>query len=263
MKDLIQKSVFIIREAKTQFKNPAVLWSTGKDSTAMLALIKESFFGKIPFPVIHLDTGYKFPEIYDFRDKLAKEWDLNLIVHKRDNSNFHPDKTGHFKCCMELKTNALKDVLKKHKFDALIMSIRRDEHYMRNLERYYSPRDEELKWHLVRPKTKDELKEGDAPYVSEQQVEFSGWNLFQSDFGTTCNHVRVHPILHWTELNVWEYMKQKNIPFNPLYISKNGHRYRSLGCIPCTTPIKSDAKTIDDIIEELKNKTIEEIEGRR
>jgi len=262
MDELIKKSIFIIREAKSQFKNPAVLWSTGKDSTAMLALIKEAFFGKVPFPVVHLDTGYKFPEIYEFRDRLAKEWELNLIIGKGDNTNFHPEKTGHFECCTELKTNTLKGVLKKHKFDALIMSIRRDEHYIRNLERFYSPRDKQFKWHLVRPKTKEEMKEGDAPFVSEQQVEFAGWNLFQSDFGSNCDHVRVHPILHWTELDIWKFMKDKNLPINPLYISKNGYRYRSLGCMPCTVPIKSDAKTIDEIIEELKTTMIEERSGR-
>jgi sulfate adenylyltransferase subunit 2 len=262
MRNIIEKSLFILREAKAQFKKPAVLWSTGKDSTVMLALIKEAFFGKAPFPVVHLDTGYKFPEIYEFREKIVKEWDLNLIVSKRDNTNFHPDKTGHFKCCMELKTNALKDVLKNEKYDALIMSIRRDEHYMRNLERYYSPRDEELKWHLVRPKTKEEIKKGDAPFVSEQQVEFSGWDLFQSNFGPNCNHVRVHPILHWTELDVWNYIKEKSIPINPLYYSKNGKRFRSLGCVPCTVPIESNAKTIDEIIDELKTTEIEERAGR-
>jgi len=261
-KKLKEKSLFIIREAKAQFKNPAVLWSTGKDSTAMLALIKEAFFGKVPFPVVHLDTGYKFPEIYEFRDRIVKEWGLNLIIEKRDNTNFHPEKVDHFKCCTELKTNALKGVLKKHRFDALIMSIRRDEHYMRNLERYYSPRDNKFKWHLVRPKTREEMKSGDAPFISEQQVEFAGWDLFQSDFGSDCNHVRVHPILHWTELDLWKFIKENNLPINPLYISKNGYRYRSLGCMPCTVPVKSDAKTIEEIIEELKTTIIAERSGR-
>jgi len=262
LKKIMEKSLFIIREAKAQFNNPAVLWSTGKDSTAMLALIKEAFFGKITFPVVHLDTGYKFPEIYEFRDRIAKEWNLDLIIEKRDNTNFHPEKVGHFKCCTELKTNALKGVLKKHKFDALIMSIRRDEHYIRNLERYYSPRDNKLKWHLVRPKTQEEMKSGDAPFVSEQQIEFAGWDLFQSDFGSDCNHVRVHPILHWTELDIWEFIKEKTLPINPLYYSKNGYRYRSLGCMPCTVPIKSNAKTIDEIVEELGTTTIAERAGR-
>jgi len=270
MKDLIEKSIFIIREAKANFKKPAVLWSTGKDSTVMLALIKEAFYGNVPFPVIHLDTGYKFPEIYEFRDRIAKEWNLNLIIGNRDNTNFHPEKTGHFECCTELKTNALKDVLKKHKFDALIMSIRRDEHYMRNLERYCSPRDKKFKWHFVRPKTLKELRDGDAPFVSEQQVEFAGWNLFQTDFGSECDHVRVHPILHWTELDVWKYVREKDLPMNPLYFANyvkkkygwENRRFRSLGCKCCTSPIESNANTIDEIIKELKTTTIEERSGR-
>jgi len=270
LRELEKKSIFIIREAKAQFKNPAVLWSTGKDSTTMLGLIRKAFFGVVPFPVVHLDTGYKFPEIYEFRDKVAKEWNLNLIIGKRDNINFHPEKCGHFNCCTELKTRTLKDVLKKHKFDALIMSIRRDEHYMRNLERYYSPRDKELKWHFVRRKTKEEMEHGDAPFVSEQQVEFAGWDLFQNDFGPNTNHVRVHPILHWTELDIWRFIKQEGLPMNPLYFADyvkkkygwKNKRFRSLGCECCTSPVASNAKTIDGIIEYLKNTDVEERSGR-
>lgn len=270
LKELEGKSIFIIREAKAQFKNPAVLWSTGKDSTVMLSLIKKAFYGTVPMPVVHLDTGYKFPEIYEFRDRIAKEWNLNLIVGKKNNANFHPDKCGHLNCCTELKTNALKDILKKHKFDALIMSIRRDEHHIRNLERYYSPRDKKLRWHLIRKKTKEELKDGDAPFVSEQQVEFAGWNLFQNDFGPDCDHVRVHPILHWRELDVWLYVKQENIPINPLYCADyvkrkyewENRRFRSLGCECCTSAVQSNASSIDEIIEELKTTDVEERSGR-
>ncbi len=263
LKELEKKSIFIIREAKAQFKNPAVMWSTGKDSTAMLTLIRKTFYGEIPFPVIHLDTNFKFPEIYKFRDKIAKEWNLNLIVGKNEEAlkvGTSPKTTSKFDCCTALKTEALRLVLKKYKFDALIMSIRRDEHEMRNIERYFSPRDKELKWHFVRPKTKEELKGGDAPFVSEQQVEL--WNLYQSDFGPNCSHVRVHPILHWTELDIWRFIKRENIPLNPLYFSVNGKRFRSLGCMTCTSPIKSNAKNIDEIIEELKTTDIEERAGR-
>ncbi len=270
LKELESKSIFIIREAKAQFKNPAVLWSTGKDSTTMLSLIKKAFFGVVPFPVVHLDTGYKFPEIYEFRDKVTKEWNLNLIIGNRDNTNFHPDKCGHFECCSELKTNALRELLKKHKFDALIMSIRRDEHYMRNLERYYSPRDKKLKWHLVRRKTKKEMGRGDAPFVSQQQVEFAGWDLFQNDFGPNTNHVRVHPILHWSELDVWRYIKQEGLPMNPLYFADyvkkkygwKNKRFRSLGCECCTNPVVSSSKNIDEVIEYLKTTDVEERSGR-
>ncbi|MBU1067020.1 sulfate adenylyltransferase subunit CysD [Patescibacteria group bacterium] len=257
---MIDKTIYILREVKARFKNPAVLWSTGKDSTTMLHLIKSAFFGEVPFPVVHIDTGYKFPEIYEFRDRISKDWDLDLIIAKRDNADFHPDKVGHFNCCSELKTMALIDILKKHKFDALIMSIRRDEHYMRNLERYFSPRDEKFNWHFVRRKTKNEMSQGDAPFVAQQQPEL--WDLFQTEFGEDCNHVRVHPILHWSELDVWKYIKDNNIPFNPLYLSKDGFRYRSLGCMPCTKPVKSSASNIYDIIKEIETSQESERSGR-
>lgn len=261
LEKLVSKSLYILRQSKSEFRNPAVMWSTGKDSTAMLALVREAYMGEIPFPVIHLDTGKKFPEIYKFRNKLSKEWGFELIVGKNENAineRMSPDKFDHLRCCTELKTNALKQVLHEHKFDALIMSIRRDEHYMRNLERFFSPRDNELKWHIVRPKRPGEV--GDAPFESLQQVEL--WELYQTDFGKECSHVRVHPILHWTELDVWKYIRDRNLPVNPLYFSKNGKRYRSLGCIPCTNPIASDAKNIDDIIEELEHTKEPERAGR-
>ncbi len=260
---LIDESIYIIREAKSRFKNPAVMWSTGKDSTAMLALIRKAFYGKVPFPVIHLDTERKFPEMYKFRDKLAKEWNLNLIIGKNEEAlkkGISPKNTPKFDCCTALKTQALRKLLKKHKFDALIMSIRRDEHEIRNLERFFSPRDKDFKWHFVRRKTKEEMKEGDAPFVSQQRVEL--FNLFQTDFGPDCLHVRVHPLLSWIELDIWRFIKKENIPVNPLYFAKKGKRFRSLGCLPCTSSIKSNAKTIDDIIEEIKTTNIEERAGR-
>jgi len=261
MKELISKTEYIIRQANSEFKKPAVMWSTGKDSTTMLSLIRDTFMGEVPFPVIHLDTVKKFPEIYEYRDMLAKEWDLNLIVGKNREAlqkNMSPEKYGHLACCNALKTEALKQVLKEHRFDALIMSIRRDEHYMRNLERFFSPRDNEFKWHIVRPKRPGEV--GDAPFESLQQVEL--WELYQTDFGKECSHVRVHPILHWTELDVWKYIREKGLPMNPLYFSKKGKRYRSLGCMCCTTPIESTASNVDEIIDELRTTKIPERAGR-
>lgn len=263
LKELEEKSIFIIREAKARFKNPAVMWSTGKDSTCMLALIRRAFYEGVPFPVVHLDTSFKFEEIYEFRNRLAKEWNLDLIVGKNEEvlkRGMSPRTASKFDCCMALKTEALKQVLREHEFDALIMSIRRDEHAMRNIERYFSPRDKEFKWHIVRPKTKEEMKTGDAPFISEQEVEL--WDLYQTDFGSDCSHVRVHPILHWTELDVWRFLKQEGIPVNPLYFSVGGERYRSLGCMPCTNSTKSDAMTIDEIIDELKTTDTEERAGR-
>lgn len=260
LEDLVNKSIYILRETKAQFKNPCVLWSTGKDSTAMLSLIQESFFGKIPFPVIHIDTGWKFQEIYDFRNMLTKKWGLELKVAESEQAGKINPTTGipHIKCCHELKTIPFKEIIEKENFDVIIVSIRRDEHYMRNIERVSSPRDKKFKWKFVRRKKKGE--KGDAPFVSLQKVEL--WNLLQSDFGKDIHHVRRHPILHWSELDVWEYVKDRNLPVNPLYFSRNGFRYRSLGCRICTSPINSNAKNINEIIKELKTTKIPERSGR-
>jgi sulfate adenylyltransferase subunit 2 len=261
MKRLISKTEYILKHARAEFRNPAVMWSTGKDSTTMLSLIRDTFLGRVPFPVIHLDTGRKFPEIYGYRDRMAKKWNLNLIVGKNTEAlrkGMSPEKHGHLACCNALKTEALKQVLQEHGFDALIMSIRRDEHYVRNLERFFSPRDSEFKWHIVRPKKPGET--GDAPFEPLQQAEL--WDLYQTDFGPGCSHVRVHPILHWTELDVWDYIREKGLPMNPLYFSRNGHRYRSLGCMGCTTPIESAASNVEEIIEELKTANEPERAGR-
>lgn len=244
LEELEKKSIALLREAKAQFKNPAVLWSTGKDSTATVWLCKKAFFGKIPFPVIHIDTSYKFPEIYEFRDKIAKEWGLNLIIARNEKAikkKMSPKK-GSLNCCTALKTEALKNLLKEQKFDALILAIRRDEHGIRAKERYYSPRDENFRWNYI-----------------DQPAEL--WDLYvkpSEDF----SHMRVHSILHWTELDVWQYVKQEKLPVNPLYFAKNGKRYRSLGCMPCTVPITSTAITIDEIVQEIKNSKTPERAGR-
>lgn len=244
LEELEKRSITIIREAKAQFKNLAILWSTGKDSTASLWLCKKAFFGKIPFPVIHIDTSYKFPEIYKFRDEIAKDWDLDLIVTRNEEAvkNAMSPKKGALDCCTALKTEALKSLLRERKFDALILSIRRDEHGIRAKERQFSPRDENFRWNYT-----------------DQPAEL--WDLYvkpSEDF----SHMRVHPILQWTEFNVWEYMKKENLPVNPLYFAKDGYRYRSLGCMPCTVPVKSTASNIDEIVEEIKISVSPERAGR-
>jgi len=244
LKELEKKSISIIREVKAQFSNPAALWSTGKDSTAILWLCKKAFFGRIPFPIIHIDTGYKFPEIYEFRDRLAREWDFNLIIAKNEEAmkkGVSPEK-DRFECCNLLKTQALKNLIEIEKFDGLILAIRRDEHGIRAKERFYSPRDSDFNWNY-----------------EDQPAEM--WDLYvkpSEDF----SHMRVHPILDWTELNVWQYVKQEKLPVNSLYFSDQGKRYRSLGCQPCTVPIHSDAKTIDEIVKELETSKIPERAGR-
>lgn len=262
LKELESRSIFVIRETMARFKKPCVLWSTGKDSTAMLGLIRDAF-GSIPFPVIHIDTGFKFPEMYSFRDNLAKEWKLDLKIAKSPFLGKMSSKThSKLDCCTILKTDALKNCITKNGFDSVIVSIRRDEHGIRGYERYMSPRDHDFKWNIVKEKAGEKQGSGDSDFEAMQDTELAGWGLFETDFGENCSHVRVHPILHWTEQDVWNYIKEKNIPINPLYFSRNGKRFRSLGCMPCTEPIDSNASTIDEIIEELAETKTKERDGR-
>lgn len=237
LQDLEQKSIYILREAKAKFKKMAMLWSMGKDSTTCLYLCRKAFFGKIPFSTIHIDNGFDFPETYLFRDKIIKEWGVKLLIAKAENKKDSISRTTEGLN----KAEALKRIMNKHRIDALIVSIRRDEHGIRAKERYFSPRDKNFRW----------------KYKS-QPIEI--WDHV-SDFKDS-SHVRIHPLLHWTELDVWQYIKEKNIPVNSLYFSKNGKRYRSIGYPECTVPVKSNAKNIDEIIEELKITQIPERTGR-
>lgn len=241
---LEEKSIFVIHEAARQFKKIGVLWSVGKDSTTTVWLCRKAFFGQMPFPVIHIDTGYKFPQMYAFRDRLVKEWGLKLLVaeNKKARSEGMGLEKGKFECCTALKTEALKILLEKEGFDALILAIRRDEHGIRAKERYFSPRDKDFHWDY----------KNQAPEM---------WDMY-ANLSDDKTHTRIHPILHWTELNVWEYIKQEGIPINPMYLAKDGKRYRSLGCMPCTGTIESNADTIDKIVEELKTTKISERSGR-
>ncbi len=236
--ELEEKSIYVLREAKSKFKNVAALWSMGKDSTTMLALARKAFQGKVPFPVIHIDNGIDFPETYQFREELTKKWKLNLIVAQ---SQIKPEMSG-FSCCGANKTVALKKVMADYGFDALIVSIRRDEHGIRAKERVISPRDRNFKWDY-----------------KDQPAEL--WNNYSSKLDNK-GHVRVHPLLDFNEIDIWEYIKKENVPMNPLYFSRNGYRYRSLGCTHCTSMIKSNAKNIDDIIKELETTRVEERSGR-
>lgn len=238
LNELEERSIFILREARSKFKNIAALWSMGKDSTTMLALARKAFLGKVPFPVIHIDNGIDFPETYQFREMLTKKWRLNLIVAK---SKIKPEISG-FSCCGANKTEALKKVMKDYKFDALVVSIRRDEHGIRAKERVFSERDKNFRWNY-----------------KNQSAEL--WDDYSSKLDLS-GHIRVHPILDWNEIDIWNYIKKEHIPVNPLYFARNGYRYRSLGCTHCTVPLKSNAKNVDDIIKELKNTKTEERSGR-
>jgi len=264
-------SVHILREAYASFKNLGMLWSIGKDSTVLLWLARKAFFGHVPFPLIHIDTRFKIPEMIAYRDRLALAWGIDIIFGMNEealaNKTTYPDGTvDRITCCRLLKTEALKHTLSgkwpryylNHEtgtyelykntepFTGIIAGVRADEEGSRSKERYFSPRDRENIWDL-----------GDQP------PEF--WNQFKTEFppGT---HIRIHPLLDWTELNIWEYIEREKIPTVSLYYNQgDGKRYRSLGCYPCTFPIQSTARTVGEIIEELRSgklKNIAERSGR-
>ena len=242
---LENKSIFIIREAYYRFKNIAMLWSVGKDSTTLLWLCRKAFFGQIPFPVIHIDTSYKFPEMYRFRDEQVKKWNLNLIIGRNEKQlkeGMGPTTGSKLECCGELKTKALKQVIKKYKLRAILLGIRRDEHGIRAKERYFSPRDAQFKWDY-----------------ENQPAEL--WDQYKSTVYEE-EHFRIHPLLHFTELDIWNYVKREKLPVVELYFSKEGKRFRSIGCVPCCSPIDSQAKDIDEIVAELKTTKTSERSGR-
>jgi sulfate adenylyltransferase subunit 2 len=263
--DLLEaESIQIIREVAAEFQNPVMLYSIGKDSSVMVRLAQKAFFpGKIPFPLLHIDTTYKFREMITFRDEFTASIGAKLIVHTNrqaidDGAN--PLRLGTQKCCGLLKTRGLLDGLAAGGYDAAFGGARRDEEKSRAKERVYSFRDEFGQWD---PKN--------------QRPEL--WNLFNSrvDKG---QHIRVFPLSNWTELDVWQYIGRENIPIVPLYYAKlrpmvvRGSslipveqdfsllpgekpqmvmcRMRSLGCSPCTGAIRSEADTIDKIIDEMK-----------
>ena len=242
--ELENKSIYIIREAYSRFKNIALLWSIGKDSTSLLWICRKAFFGKIPFPVIHIDTTFKFKEIYKFRNKLSQDWHLNLIIAKNEEAlkNGMSSAKEKFKCCNSLKTEALKISLKQFKFKTLLLAIRRDELGVRAKERYFSPRATDFTWNY-----------------ENQPIE--PWDLYKSKLENE-QHFRIHPMLHWTELDIWRYIKKEKIPMVDLYFSKNGKRYRSIGCETCCSPVSSNAGTINKIIRELETTAIPERSGR-
>ena len=246
--ELENQSVYILREAFNKFDKLVMLWSIGKDSTVLLWLARKAFFGRVPFPLLHVDTTYKIPSMIEYRDRLVREWGLELIVAKneevlRAGRTYPAGKATRVECCSQLKKDALGLALGKHHFTGVIVGVRRDEEPTRAKERYFSPRDKHMEWN-----------------VADQPPEL--WDQFKTDFekGT---HVRIHPLLHWTELNVWEYIERESIPVIPLYFADGkGQRYRSIGCAPCTFPVKSNARTVRDIVEELRASRIPERAGR-
>jgi len=243
--ELESQSIYIIREAYKQFKDIAVLWSIGKDSTTLMWLIRKAFFGRVPFPAVHIDTGYKFKEIYEFRDYWSKKWGFKLVIGMNEfalESGMAPDKGDKLACCGQLKTDALKQTIAEQKYRAVLLGIRRDEHGIRAKERVFSPRNKQFQWDY-----KDQPPELWDQFKNRQKGE---------------QHIRVHPLLHWTELDIWKYVQRENIPVVGLYFAKDGKRYRSIGCEPCCNPVDSNADTVDSIVEELKTTDISERSGR-
>ncbi|MCL5039666.1 MAG: sulfate adenylyltransferase subunit 2 [Firmicutes bacterium] len=268
---LENRSIHILREAYAEFRNLCMLWSIGKDSTALLWLARKAFFGHVPFTLIHIDTAYKIPEMIVYRDKLAREWHLDMVYGQNEEAlaaklTFPDGNATRLECCSRLKTEALKHTLdgswpryrlnhttgqyeldkNTEPYTGVIVGIRADEEGSRSKERYFSPRDKKSDWDLA-----------------EQPPEF--WNQYNTDFAPG-THVRIHPLLDWTEVDIWEYILRENIPVVPLYFDRgNGKRYRSLGCWPCTKPVESTAKNVAEIVAELKTgkfKNVAERAGR-
>ena len=242
---LENRSLYIIREAYFRYRNLVLLWSIGKDSTTLVWLVRKAFFGRIPFPVLHIDTSFKFQRIYEFRDHFAKEWDMDLRIARNEEAIARgmSAKTGQrLECCGELKTEALKQAIARYGFDGLLVGIRRDEHGIRAKERHFSPRDQQFRWNYL-----------------DQPAE--PWDAFKSQTDASA-HVRIHALLDWTELDVWEYVRREQMPVVDLYFARFGKRYRSIGCETCCSPIDSNAETLDQIIEELKTSHVAERSGR-
>lgn len=250
-------SVHILREAYANFKSLCMLWSIGKDSTVLLWLARKAFLGHVPFTLVHIDTHFKIPEMIDYRDRLTRQWHLDMVygvnTEALEAKQTFPDGTvDRIACCRLLKTEALKRTLSgrwpryrfnhavgqyevdanREPFTGVIAGVRSDEEGSRSKERYFSARDRDSEWD-----------------IADQPPEL--WNQYKTDFAPG-THVRIHPLLDWTELNVWEYIERENIPTVSLYYNQgNGKRYRSLGCWPCTNPIDSPSRTVREIIEEL------------
>ena len=275
LKQLEAESIHIIREVAAEFERPVMLYSIGKDSAVMLHLAMKAFFpGKPPFPLMHVDTTWKFREMIQFRDQRARELGLDLIIHINEEGlrqGISPFTHGSKKHTDIMKTEALKQALDKYRFDAAFGGARRDEEKSRAKERVYSFRDQNHRWD---PKN--------------QRPEL--WNLYNGKINKG-ESIRVFPLSNWTELDVWQYIYLEDIPIVPLYFAKerpvverdgvlimvddermpleSGEkpemktvRFRTLGCYPLTGAVESTAATLPDIIQEMLLTTTSERQGR-
>ena len=269
------EAIHIMREVVAEAENPVMLYSIGKDSSVMLHLARKAFYpGKIPFPIMHIDTMWKFSEMIDFRDKTAKELDLDLIVHinpEGKEMGMNPFTYGSSKHTDMMKTDGLKQALDKYQFDVAFGGARRDEEKSRAKERIFSFRTSKHRWD---PKN--------------QRPEL--WNIYNSRKNAG-ESIRVFPLSNWTELDIWQYIHLEKIPIVPLYLSKErpvverdgtlilvdderlplesgekpvmkSVRFRTLGCYPLSGAIESEATTLPKIIQEMLLTTTSERQGR-
>ena len=275
LKQLEAESIHIIREVAAEFERPVLLYSIGKDSSVLLHLARKAFYpGRLPFPLLHVDTTWKFRDMIAFRDRIARELELDLIVYTNEegrDANVTPFTYGSRKYTDIMKTQALKDALDKYGFDACFGGARRDEEKSRAKERVYSVRDRNHRWD---PKS--------------QRPEL--WNLYNGRINPG-EEVRVFPLSNWTELDVWQYVYLENIEIVPLYLAakrpvveRDGTlimvdddrmelapgeeptlrsvRFRTLGCYPLSGAIESEAASLPEIIQEMLIATHSERQGR-
>ena len=224
-------AIHIMREAYATMRPLAMLWSMGKDSTALLWLARKAFFGDVPFPLVQLDTGLELDAVYEFRDQLTRDWGLDLRVEQCPPEDEMDATLPPATRAAARKTEGLKRYLAREHTQGVIVGIRRDEQATRAKERIFSPRTVDGTWD-----------------VRTQPPELWGYYATDVAHGT---HVRVHPLLHWTEVDIWRYTQRENIPYVDLYLARDGMRYRSLGEKNITVPIQSNASTIDEIVAEL------------
>nr|WP_168524986.1 sulfate adenylyltransferase subunit CysD [Acinetobacter sp. A3] len=275
LKQLEAESIHIIREVAAEFENPVMLYSIGKDSAVMLHLALKAFYpAKLPFPLLHVDTGWKFKDMITFRDNMAKQHGFDLIVHQNQegvDANINPFDHGSSKYTDIMKTQGLKQALDKYGFDAAFGGARRDEEKSRAKERVYSFRDAKHRWD---PKN--------------QRPEL--WNLYNGKVNKG-ESIRVFPLSNWTELDIWQYIYLESIPLVPLYLASErpvversgtlimvddermpllegevpqmkSVRFRTLGCYPLTGAVESAANTLPEIIQEMLLATSSERQGR-
>jgi sulfate adenylyltransferase subunit 2 len=224
-------AINILREAYATLRPVSMLWSMGKDSTALLWMVRKAFHGEVPFPLVLLDTGLELDEVYAFRDLLVREWELDLWIESCPPEDEMDPTLPPAARAAARKTEGLKNYLHRARPQGIVVGIRRDEQATRAKERIFSPRTVSGTWD-----------------VRAQPPEL--WGYYATDVPHNA-HVRVHPLLHWTEVDIWRYTQHERIPYVDLYLARDGQRYRSLGEKNITVPVPSDAETIEEIIAEL------------